>query len=309
MSPHSGDADRRPASVYWALFVGLSTFSLSPILVRLAAEAPGLTVAVWRTVIAAAVLAPVALFRIRKEVAAFDRRDIFLILTAGILLALHFVTWIESVYRTTVASASVLVTTSPIFLAVLGYLFLREHLTLKISVSIVLAVIGAALIGLGDMSTAAGGAPAPLVGNSLALTASFLFSVYLLMGRVVRQKTSWLAYVFPLYSVTALTVLTIALIQGVPIFGFRPGFYMLCAAMALGPQVLGHGSFNYAIRYLPAAVLGLLSLVEPVGASILAYFLFQEVPSLVALAGMVIVLGAISVAIVNRKRPTVPASD
>ncbi|MEX0748300.1 MAG: DMT family transporter, partial [Rhodothermales bacterium] len=143
----------------------------------------------------------------------------------------------------------------------------------------------------------------------LALTASLLFSVYLLMGRVVRQKTSWLAYVFPLYTVAALTVLTIALVQGVPILGFKPEFYLLCAAMALGPQVLGHGSFNYAIRYLPAAVLGLLSLVEPVGASVLAYFIFQEVPSMPALAGMVIVLGAISVAIVNRKRPTVPASD
>lgn len=290
----------RPAAVFWALFVGLSTFSLSPILVRFASDAPGMTIAVWRTVIAALSLVPFALFRIRDEVRAFERRDYGLILVGGVLLGLHFATWIESLYHTSVASASVLVTTSPIFLAVLGYVFLKERLSRRVNAAIVMAVGGAALIGLGDLSAEVGSAP--LFGNALALTASLVFSVYILVGRVVRQKTSWLAYVFPLYTVTAATILVIALVLGTPLFGFSPSFYALCAAMAIGPQILGHGSFNYAVRYIPAAMLGLLSLIEPIGASILAYLLFDEVPSGIAILGMIIVLGAISFAILYRRR-------
>lgn len=299
MIQHETASPTRPISVYWVLLFGLATFSFSPILVRLAAEAPGMAIATWRTLIAAAVLAPFALARSRSEMAAFDRRDVLLIGTAGVVLGLHFVTWIESLYHTTVASASVLVTTSPIFLAILGYVFLRERLSLPVTLSIGLAVAGAAMLGLGDAGDAAT-AGAPLLGNTLALSSSLVFSVYLLFGRVVRRKTSWLAYVFPLYCVTAVTVFLAALVLGTPLGGYSVKFYLLCAAMALGPQVLGHGSFNYAVRYVPAAILGLISLVEPVGASIMAYFLFGELPTPLSISGMLVVLGAVSFAIVFR---------
>ena len=295
------DHDVRPTAVYWALFFGLATFSFSPILVRLAADAPGLAIATWRTLIAAAVLAPFALARSRREIAAFAGKDLLLIGTAGVLLGLHFVMWIESLYHTTVASASVLVTTSPIFLAVLGYIFLKERLSVPVYFAILLAVIGAAMLGLGDAGGSAS-ADAPLLGNALALTASLVFSIYLLVGRVVRRETSWLAYVFPLYGVSAVTVFVTALVMGTPLLGFGPEFYLLCAAMALGPQVLGHGSFNYAIRYFPAAVLGLISLIEPVGASIMAYFLFGEMPSALSIVGMLVILVSVSFAIISRNR-------
>lgn len=296
------DANGRPGKVYWVLFFGLLCFSFSPILVRFASDAPGLTIAVWRTVIAAAVLAPFAAVRSRNEIRAFAARDLALIGVAGMLLGLHFVGWIESLYLTTVASASVLVTTAPIFLAILGYVFLGERLASRVTASIVLAVAGAALIGVGDFSASDTGARLPLVGNALALTASLLFSIYLLVGRVVRQKASWLAYVFPLYVVAAITALAAALLTGTPLLGFSPLFYILCVLMALGPQVLGHGSFNYAIRYVPAAMLGLFSLIEPVGASLLALVLFDEMPSLVAVAGMVLVLSAVSFAMLSGRR-------
>ncbi len=301
------DERSRPVRVYWALFFGLTSFSFSPILVRLADEAPALAIASWRTLIAVAVLAPFALVTSRAEMHSFTRRDVLLIGTAGVVLGLHFVTWIESLYHTTVASASVLVTTSPIFLAILGYVFLRERLSMQVSTSIVFAVIGAALLSLGDTGS---GGPArdPMLGNSLALTSSLLFSIYLLFGRVVRQKTSWLAYVFPLYAVTSLTVLITAFVLQTPLFGYSLEFYAFCAAMALGPQLTGHGSFNYAVRYFPAAMLGLVSLVEPVGASIMAYFLFGEQPGLVSLLGMIVILSAIGFAIAyrNRRRNHVP---
>lgn len=294
------DNSIRPFSVYWALLFGLATFSLSPILVRLASEGPALAIVTWRTLIAMTAVAPFALGRTRAEMRDFAQRDILLIGCAGVLLGLHFVTWTESLYHTSVASASVLVTSSPIFLAVLGHAFLKERLSRHMNVAIAVAVVGAALLGLGDVSGAETPA-APVLGNSLALLSALLFSVYLLFGRVVRRKTSWLAYVFPLYAVTAATVLVAALILKTELFGYSIEFYTLCAAIAIGPQVVGHGSFNYAIRYFPAAVLGLLSLVEPVGASALAYVLFAEMPNPLSLVGIIVTLLAIASAILYRR--------
>jgi drug/metabolite transporter (DMT)-like permease len=199
-----------------------------------------------------------------------------------------------------VASASVLVTTNPIFIALLGYFFLRERLSRITVVAIGIGVLGAVFIGWGD--TQGGSGSNPLLGNTLALTASFVFAIYLLIGRVVRQTYSWLAYVFPLYVVVALTALVMALVLQAPLWGFSRSFYGLCAVMALGPSIAGHGSFNYAVRYFPAALLGLLGLLEPVLASLAAYVFFDEVPSGIAIGGMVLVFIGVTVAMWPRKR-------
>ncbi len=290
----------RPFRVYPILMVGLLSISFSPILVRFASEAPGEAVAVWRTVMATLLLAPAALVRIGPEVRRFTRREHGFIVAAGVVLAFHFITWIESLYHTTVASASVLVAMSPIFLAVLGFLFLRERLALRTVVAVLVAVLGAVLIGVGDAGDAR--AARAVLGNSLALGAALLVSVYLIIGRVVRQQTSWLAYVFPVYTVVALTTVGFAVLRGVPLFGYEPAFYGLCALMALGPQLLGHGSINYAIKYFPAAIIGLLTLLEPVVASVAAYVLFGEQPGLVAAMGMALVLAAVLAALWPRRR-------
>lgn len=283
----------RPALLYVVLGLGVISFTFSPILVRWASEAPGLAVAVWRTAFAVLLLAPAAWWRIGPAVRSFSARDVLLITGAGILLGVHFIAWIESLYHTTVASASVLVTTSPIFLVVLGFFMLNERLSWTTVTAIVISVGGAVLIGVGD-AQGIGVGPNPLWGNSLALAASLFASLYLLIGRVVRQQVDWLAYVFPLYTVAALTTLGTAWWQGIPLWGYDTGFYGLCLLMAIGPQIFGHGSFNYALHYLPAALVGMLALLEPVGSSALALVLFGEVPNGLAIAGMGIVLGAVA---------------
>ncbi len=277
------------------------SFAFSPILVRFADEAPGVAIAVWRTVFSVVLLAPVAVRRIGPEVRRFSGREVALVAGAGVFLGVHFILWIESLYHTSVASSSVLVTTSPIFLAVMGYLLLGERLDRRTVAAIVLAVGGAALIGWGG---AVGGSPAPrpLLGNALALAAALLVSFYLLIGRVVRQRTSWLAYVFPLYAVAAVTVVGVALVRDVPLFAYEPAFYGLCLLLALGPQIIGHGAVNYALQYFPAALVSMLALLEPVGASVLAYVLFGEVPGGWAVAGMSVVLVGVAGVIWFRRR-------
>jgi drug/metabolite transporter (DMT)-like permease len=238
----------------------------------------------------------------------FAVRDGFLILAAGVFLGLHFIAWIESLYHTTVASASVFVTTSPIMLAGLGYVVLGERLSGTTLAAIVVAVLGSALIGWADAGTVTLGQGA-LWGNSLALGAAVLVSVYLLIGRVVRQKVPWLAYVTPLYVVAAVTALLAAGAKGVPLFGYSWTFYGLCAGLALGPQVLGHGSFNYALQHVSAAIVGMLALLEPVGASLIAYFLFGEVPPVASVVGMVVVLAAVAVVVWRQNQAEPEASS
>lgn len=303
--------DVRSPRVLLILACGVISFTFAPILVRWANDAPGLAIAAWRNVLAVAMLAPFAVVRIRDEVRAFGRTDILLIGAAGLFLGLHFITWIESLYHTTVASASVLVTTSPIFLAALGFLVLGERLSWKTLAGVGIAVSGATLIGWGDAGTNAPlGGDGALWGNALALSASLLVSVYLLIGRIVRQNVSWLAYVFPLYAVSALTTLVAAWSAGTPLFGYDLAFYGLCGAMALGPQIIGHGAFNYGVQFLPATLVGMLALLEPVGASALAFVFFAEIPPPIAVMGMVIVLGGVSLVIWSRRGEDVePTSD
>lgn len=285
-----------------ALVIGVASFAFSAILVRWAGEAPALTIAVWRTGLAALFLLPVAVPMAGAEMRRLTGREWGLIGAAGVVLGLHFVAFIESLFYTTVASATVLVTTSPIILAVLGYVVLGERLARRRQLAVGVGVAGALLLGWGDLG---GEATRPLIGNALAVAAAVLVSIYLLIGRVVRRKRSWLAYLFPLYTVVALTTLVVAAVRGAPLLGFSATFYGLCALMALGPSLVGHGSFNYALRYLPAAVVGLLALIEPVGASILAYAFFAEQPGLLALVGMTLVLGSVAVALwPARRRPS-----
>jgi drug/metabolite transporter (DMT)-like permease len=307
MNERTQEASTEPATVseatprraIVALALGLVSLGLSPILVRYGTSAPGLALAVWRTVFATVLLAPIALPRIGPEVRRFTGRDWRLILGAGVFLGIHFIAWIESLYHTSVASASVLVTTSPLFIAVLGYLILKERLTRRTVGAIVVAVIGAALIGLGDAADEA--FPNAILGNGLALTASLLMAVYLLIGRAVRQHTSFLAYLFPLYATAAATILIVALVQGTPLAQPWP-ILALCLAMAVLPQLIGHGSFNYAVKYFPAALLGLLSLSEPVFAAGLAFVLFGEAPEPLAVVGIAVVLGSLAVVFAPRLR-------
>ncbi len=307
----SAGKESRPAHVYAVLAVGVVCIASSAILVRFADEGPAIAVATWRLSFAVLLLLPLALRSVPKQLRAFSRRDHLLILISGIALGLHFATWIESLYLTSVASSTVLATTSPIFLAILGFIALGERVRARVGFAIGISMLGSLLIAAGD-SFALEVMPGamPLLGNTLALSAAMLVSVYLLIGWSIRQRSSWIGYVFPVNFIAAVTIIIIAILRGVPIFGYSPSFYLLCLIMAIFPQLLGHGAFNYAVKYVPAVILGILTLAEPVIASIAAYFLFDEAPVWIAVIGMILVLTGVGVAIVRRPgyRPP-PASE
>ncbi len=290
---------RAPAWVWVLVTAGLLILGASAILIRLAGDAPALALAAWRTVAVSLVLGPWMLTSARSEIARFTARDWAMALGAGVLLGLHFMTWIVSVQLTSVASASVLVTMSPLFIAVLSGVFLNERPSRRTWAAIAVAVLGAVLIGISERDS--GVYPNPALGNVIALGAAFLVSVYLLIGRAVRQRTGFVAYFGTLNVAAAVTCLLGCVIAGVPLALPLP-IALLAIGMGLGPGLLGHGSFALSLRYLPAALLGLLSLAEPVVASVVAIFAFGEVPKPLAVVGMVTVLAAISAVVTNRGR-------
>lgn len=291
---------RTPLAVWALLAGGLVSLGASAILIRYAGDTAPVAIAAWRTVLVTAVLTPWALAAAGDEMAGFSGRDWALIGAAGVTLGLHFVAWIASVGLTTVASASVLVTTSPVFIAILGAVFLRERPSPWVAAGIAVAIGGAVMIAVGEGGDGAAMPTAPL-GNALALGAALLVSVYLLIGRAVRQRASFLAYFVPVNAVAAATTVGAcvatgtSLLVGWPVLG-------LCLVIALGPGLLGHGSFTVALRYIPAAVLGLLTLAEPVLASALAFVLFGEAPSPLALGGIAVVLVALGVVVAAPRR-------
>lgn len=299
-------ASRAPAAVWAAVGLGLLAFGFSAILIRWAGDVPGLAIAAWRTGFAALLVAPAAATGARHEWRTLTRRDVGLIAVAGVVLAVHFVAYIESLRHTSVASASVLVTSSPLFIAVLGAVFLGERPDRRTVAALVVAVAGGTLIGMGDAGDAA--FPRAALGNALALAAALLVSVYFLIGRAVRQRVSFLAYLAPLYASVAVVTVGAALASGTPLA--QPGRVVgLCLLMALGPSLLGHGSFNLALRYLPAALLGLLGLAEPVMSTGYAYLFFDERPSALTLVGIGLVLGAIAAVILAERRAAQAAAS
>ncbi|MGB3541547.1 DMT family transporter [Rubrivirga sp.] len=290
---------RAPTAVWFLIGLGLLAFGAAPILIRYAGDAPALTLAFWRTVTVTLVLAPFAMVRARDEIRAFSVREWSLVIGAGILLGLHFMSWIGSVQLTSVASSSALVTLSPVFIVVLGGTFLDERPSARTTVAIGVAVVGAAVLALGSHSEAAS-FPNPALGNGLAIVAAALVAVYLVIGRAVRQGTSFLAYFVPLNAAAAVTCGIGCVLAGEPLM-LTGAAAWLAIAMGLGPGLLGHGSLNVAVRYIPAALIGLLTLTEPVLASGIAAVLFQEIPGAATILGIVIVLSAVVVVVRARE--------
>lgn len=272
------------------------SFSLSPILVRLAGDAPSLSLVVLRTFFSIVILAPFAIVREGKAMLQLTRKEISVIVVAGVLLGFHFFIFFEAIRLTTVASATVFISLTPIFLGLLGFVFLKERLSVYVVIGIVFAVIGGLMIAYGDSGADVQAVNAPL-GNLLALVGCVMVSLYLLIGRVARQNISFLAYIFPMYGVATFSMIIVALVTGTPLFGFGGRIYFLCILMAIFPQLIGHGSFNFSIKFFPAAILGLLSLTEPIGSTIMAYFIFDELPGTWSLIGMGVTLCAVSFAL------------
>lgn len=289
------------------LAVGILAVSVSAILIRFAqGDAPSLVIAAGRTTIASLLLLPFCLGWRRAELRRMSRTEWRLALLAGALLGVHFASWISSLAYTTVASSTVLVTTSPLWVGIASPFLLKEKLSRSLVAGIALALVGSAIIALWDVGGGSNGGSRPLLGNFLALVGAWMAAIYLIIGRRLRAHLSLLTYTTVVYGTAALFLLAAVILSGYPLIGYEPRTLALFLLMALGPQLLGHSSFNWALAFLPASYVAVTLVSEPIGSSLLAYLFFQEKPGTgVWIGGSLIILGLL-VASLRRGAPITP---
>jgi drug/metabolite transporter (DMT)-like permease len=281
---------------------------MASIFVRFAQSySPSLVIAAYRLSIAALVLAPVALLRHRDDLARLSRRDLTLALFSGMFLAFHFGAWISSLEFTTVASSVVLVSTTPLWVGLLAPITIREPLSRLVVYGLALALIGGVIVGISNACSLEGASlicpPASVflrgeafTGNLLALSGAFMGAAYILIGRRLRVKMRLIPYITLVYGMAALVLVFLMLFRGYSPFGYPPQAFLWFLLLALVPQLLGHSSFNWALGYLSAAYVSIALLGEPVGSTVLAFFLLQETPSALEIFGAILILSGIYVA-------------
>jgi len=282
---------------YFALIFGTMAVSTGAIFARLA-DAPALVIAAYRVGIASLILAPVAWWKARDEIARLSLRDLKLAALSGFFLALHFASWISSLDYTSVANSVVLVNTNPLWVGLLTPLVVKEKIRRAMLVSIIISVIGGTIIGYGDFAT--GGRA--LLGDGLALAGSFCAAVYLLLGRNLRRKLSLVSYIFICYGSAALILWIIVLSLGLPISGFSTDTIAAFLGMALVAQIIGHSTYNWALKWLSAGLIAVSLLGEPIGATILAYIIFKEGLTVHKIIGGIFILAAIYIAASSESR-------
>jgi drug/metabolite transporter (DMT)-like permease len=303
-----------PTRFYLAIAGAILAVSTAAIFIKFAQQdAPSLVIAAFRLTLASLVLAPIALTRHSTELGRLDRKALGLGLLAGVFLALHFALWISSLEYTSVASSVVLVTTTPLWVALAAPFILKETLKRSAALGMGLALTGGVIVGLSDACHWYDSGPAcppfrefiqgqALQGNLLALGGAWMAAGYLLIGRHLREKLSLLPYIFVVYGMAALVLACLMLVSGASPFGYQPATYLWLLALALIPQLIGHSTFNWALRYVPASFVSIALLGEPIGSTILAYFLLHEVPGPLKVAGALLILAGIYAASLGQNK-------
>jgi drug/metabolite transporter (DMT)-like permease len=296
------------------LLTAILAVSTASIFIRYAQrEAPSLVIAALRLTFATLLLAPIALTRHRDELRALTRRELFLGLLAGFFLAIHFATWISSLEFTTVASSVVFVSTGPLWVALLSPMLLNERLARTAIIGLAMALLGGTVIGLSDMCSWDHGLTCTNIseamqgramwGNFLALAGAWAVTGYLIIGRKLRVKMSLIPYIFLVYGMSALVLIIIMFAAGQSPLGYTPKTYGFIFLLAAFPQLIGHSTYNWLLKYLSATFVAVTTLAEPIGSAILAFFLLRETPTAAVLAGGAMILIGIYLASTQKNSP------
>lgn len=283
---------------YLAVVLGVIAVSFASIFIRLS-SAPPLVIAFYRLFFTFLILTPLALRNgARAELGRMTARDLLLAACSGVFLALHFAVWITSLSYTSVASSTVLVTMQPLFVVAGGYLFLQERIGRSALFGAALALAGSALIGISDFRI--GGLA--LWGDILAFSGAAFVAGYVLIGRNLRNHLSVTTYTFLVYGVASVCLLVFNLLGGQRLYPYPAADWVWFLALAVVPTIMGHNVFNWALRYVKAAVVSVSVLGEPVGASVLACLIFHEMPTVLQLAGGSLILTGLYLFLLSARR-------
>jgi len=302
-----------PITAYIAIFTAIASISAAAILIRLALgeSMPPILIAGSRLFIATVVLTPLTLSRYWSHIRGLTRTEFTLATVSGVFLAIHFMAWVSSLQYTTVLVSVVIVTTGPIWVAILEVIFLRIRLSRLVIVGLVIALAGGIFIGLGGSggeavaSDVTAEADTTIIGAVLSWIGAMAVAVYMLIGRKLRAKLPVIPYIWLVYGIATLVMLVLVLVTSTPVFGFSIEGYLVLLAMGLVPQLIGHSSLNYVLEYFPATFVSMFTQLEPIGSAILAFIFFSELPPTQQILGSAIIISGVLIA----SRGKVTSSD
>lgn len=288
-------AEKYPVIV---MFLGVMGASMSSVFVRLS-QAPSAVTAFYRLFWTVLIMSPMVLGRkeIRRELMQVDKKAVILSALSGILLAVHFATWFESLHHTTVSGGTIIVSTEVIWVALAYCLLMKGSLSGKAVCAIAVTMAGSILIAIADS-----GKGDSLYGDFLALTAALAVAGYTLLGRIVRRNVSATVYTYIVYCFCCISLLGLCIAQGNAIIG-APASGIVCGLLlAVFSTIMGHSIFSWCLKFLPPTFVSAAKLCEPVIASIFAAVLFREIPAALQILGAVIILiGVVSYSVLEMK--------
>jgi drug/metabolite transporter (DMT)-like permease len=279
-----------------AILIAVFSVSFSAIFIRWSNAHP-FVIAMYRMGFTCIILLPVVFFKYINEFKKIDKKEFAFMVAIGIILALHFGSWISSLNETSVASSVILVTSHPMFVAIVSHYVFREKLQIIGYIGIVVAFFGIVVLSWGDLMK--GGSN--FYGDILALIGSVAAGIYILGGRKSRKTISLVPYVFTVYGICTVCLLIACLAISAPIYPLPANEYQLFILMAVIPTILGHTMYNYALKYVKAQIISVSLLGEPIGSTILALILLNEPPPELTIIGGALILPGIYMAYRGRK--------
>jgi len=276
-----------PTNPYFAIAFAVICISASAIFVRLA-DAPAGIIALYRLFFAVLLMAPLMVFKYRHEFKRVTKKDWLMAIVSGAFLALHFILWFESLNYTSVASSVVLVTLQPLFAFIGTYFFFGERFSVAAIISMFITIIGSVIIGWGDFQVSG----LALLGDILALLGAMTVTVYFMIGQQLRRSLSLMTYTFIVYASSTIVLIIYNVILQNNFVSYTPSTWGWFFALAIIPTFFGHTILNWTLKWVSTSTISMAIVFEPIGASLLAYFILDELitPSQM-LGGAIVIFG------------------
>lgn len=306
---------KKSINPYLLLLVGILAVSTAAILIRfILLEASALVIAAYRLALSALISGLLLFISHKSKRTQLNRKDIGLLVLSGVFLSAHFAAWINSLEFISVSSSVILVTTTPLWVALLSPVVLKEKVSSRFYWGMAVAIIGGICIALSSpCSLSSVGlrcsgsvferGSQTLWGMALALFGAWMASGYMLIGRKMRLKMDNLSYTTAVYTVSAIVLILVVILRGEKVLGYSPQIYALFVALAVIPQLLGHSVLNYSLEVLPATVVSMALLGEPIGSTILAVIFLNEIPSTLEIIGGIFILLGIVISVLPESKP------
>uniref|UniRef100_A0A7C4FHV9 DMT family transporter n=1 Tax=Ignisphaera aggregans TaxID=334771 RepID=A0A7C4FHV9_9CREN len=273
-----------PLYVLASLSIGVAS-----ILVRVSQASPA-ACAFWRLFIASLLLLAVSG---TSHAHALCSRKLLYPLVAGLALSAHFVLWMDSLFRVSVAVSTTIVVLYPVHLALVE-VFRGEKVGLGVAVGIAMAFTAVVLLFSNSLAVSS---LAGVLGAAEAFVASLAAAMYFYTGRLSRKRLSTAEYSSATYLIASLTTLAYSSAAGDNVFSYLQNSWPWLLALALVPMVGGHTVMNYLLKFYKSSTVTSIALAEPAVASILAAVILRERIGFIEVAALAMAIAGVALVI------------